>query len=90
MGGNVEYCPVGSKTNARYEEVPDAGHWYDGIMTQGLIGEYLTNISSKPPFTAPITRSFVIANPREMGQRGGIKVEQLISWKKYLPRNTEV
>jgi len=90
IGGNVEYYLMGSETNRRYEEVPNAGHWYDGIMTQGLIGEFLTTISSNPPFTAPTTRSFLIANPREMGQRGGIKVDQLVSWKTYLLRNTEV
>jgi hypothetical protein len=78
-GGNIEYFPRGPEINGRFEEVPGAGHWYDGIMTQGLIGEYLRNISSKSPFTTPVTESFVIANPREMGQRGDIKVEQLIS-----------
>lgn len=52
-------------------------------MAEGLIGEYLSDVSSRAPFTTPVTKSFVVANPREMGPRGGIKVEQLISWKRY-------
>lgn len=71
------YCP----TNLRLEEVSGGGHWFDDIMTHGQVGHFLRNMSAINPFVRPVTKRFVIANPREMGQRGDIKVEQLISWQ---------
>jgi hypothetical protein len=63
------------------DEVVGGGHWFDGVMTKGQVGDFLRNISAASPFVSRVTKRFVVANPREMGQRGGIKVEQLISWQ---------
>jgi hypothetical protein len=57
-------------------------------MTSGSVGQFLDNVSSAHPFIRPLSTSFLIANPREMGQRGDIKVEQLISWRRYLSQGT--
>jgi hypothetical protein len=70
-------------TDERYDEVPGAGHWFDGVMTSGHVGQFLRKYTTGPPFPRPLTQSFVIANPREMGERGDIQVEQLISWQTY-------
>jgi hypothetical protein len=83
-GGNITFITIVAGLNIRYDEVPGAGHWFDGIMTSGTVGHFLRNVSSVHPFFRPITKSFLIANPREMGQRGDIKVEQLISWQRYM------
>ena len=82
-GGNVTYDFFRCRANERIDEVPDGGHWFDRIMTQGEVGDFLRKMSAANPFIRPVTKRFVIANPREMGQRGGIKVEQLVSWQRF-------
>lgn len=67
--------------NSSFEEVPSSGHWFDNIMTHGKVGDFLRNVSAINPFIRPVSKRFLVANPREMGQRGTIKVEQLISWQ---------
>jgi hypothetical protein len=52
-------------------------------MTDGQVGEFIRNMSTTSPIVKPITKRFLIANPREMDQRGNIKVEQLMSWQTY-------
>ena len=52
-------------------------------MTHGQVGDFLRTMSTINPFVRPMTKRFVIANPREMGQRGGIRVEQLVSPERY-------
>ena len=74
---------LSQNANDWLDEVPGGGHWFDGIMTEGEVGNFLRNMSAINPFIRPLTKRFVVANPREMGQRGGIKVEQLISWQRY-------
>jgi hypothetical protein len=82
-GGNISFF-FRFWADGRYEEVPGAGHWFDGVMTSGKVGEFFRNLSNTyeyPGIPRAVTRAFVIANPREMGERGDIKVEQLISWQ---------
>jgi hypothetical protein len=71
------------RSNQRFDEVPGSGHWFDNIMTEGSVGNFLRNMTSEYPFERPTTHRFVVANPREMGFRGGIKVEQLLSPAEY-------
>jgi hypothetical protein len=83
MGGNISFILI-LLSDVRYEEVPGAGHWFDGVMTSGKISEFFQNLANTyeyPGIPRAITKTFVIANPREMGERGDIKVEQLISWQ---------
>jgi hypothetical protein len=82
QGGNISCVPM-FEVDDRLDEVPGAGHWFDGVMTSGSVGEFLRNVSSIRGFPRPVTKSFVIANPREMGERGDIQVEQLMSWQTF-------
>jgi len=52
-------------------------------MTEGSVGDFLRNMTSKYPFERSTSSRFVVVNPREMGSRGGIKVEQLLSPVEY-------
>ena len=81
-GGNVRYAILLTCLIQSFEEIPGGEHWFDGIMTHGLVGDFLQNVSRINPFISRVTKRFLIANPREMSQRGGIKVEQLISLEK--------
>jgi len=48
-------------------------------MTEGSVGDFLRNMTSEYPFDRFTSNRFAVTNPREMGSRGGIKVEQLLS-----------
>lgn len=78
----MTYMSLNHNANMRLDEVPGGGHWFDGIMTQGEVGNFLRDMTAINPWIRPLTKRFVIANPREMGERGGIKVEQLVSWQR--------
>jgi len=79
----LRICPLVTTLIVRLDEVSGSGHWFDGIMTQGEVGDFLRNMTAINPWIRPLTKKFVIANPHKMGQRGGIKVEQLVSWQTY-------
>lgn len=70
---------------SEYVELPGAGHWFDGVMTTGPLRdfyEYHLDKHRTPP-ALPMQFSIVVANPAEMGSRGGIVVDQLIAPEKY-------
>ncbi|KAF8468375.1 hypothetical protein BDZ91DRAFT_695632 [Kalaharituber pfeilii] len=62
-----------------YIEFPGRAHWWDGVMTDGDIPSFLNYyIDAKPEIPVlPSAFRIVIANPADMGARGGIIVEQL-------------
>lgn len=70
---------------SEYVELQGAGHWFDGVMTTGPLREfyeyYLAKSRSLPAL--PMHFSIVVANPAEMGSRGGIVVDQLIAPEKH-------
>lgn len=64
-----------------YIEMPGKGHWFDGIMTTSLLREFYVQVLGKNEIgpERPPRFSMVVANPGDMGSRGGIIVDQLES-----------
>lgn len=63
-----------------YVELKGKSHWFDGVMTTvPLLGFY--DILGREAGWAKLPQDFtiMIANPAEMGARGGLVVDQLIS-----------
>jgi hypothetical protein len=66
-----------------YDEVPTKGHWFDGILSDKLIQDFLDSILDKnknpnldmPPFPANFTLTTM--NPFSTGTKGGIRILQL-------------
>lgn len=71
----------GSNNDARQEyiELKDKNHWFNGVMTTQPLREFYQNILGGGSDLPQLPRSFtiVIANPADMGSRGGIIVDQL-------------
>ena len=64
----------------QYVELKGKGHWYEGVMTtEPLLGLYA--ILGREAAWAQLPQKFttIIANPADMGARGGLLVDQLIS-----------
>ena len=67
-----------SETTTRYSELQGKGHWYDGMMTTEPLRKFYEKILKDPkPPALPLHFSIIIANPAEMGPKGGLIVEQL-------------
>ena len=70
-----------SNNDARQEyiELKDKNHWYDGVMTSQPLREFYQNILGGGSDIPQLPRNFtlVIANPADMGPRGGLIVDQL-------------
>ncbi|KAJ6262170.1 hypothetical protein Dda_2975 [Drechslerella dactyloides] len=66
--------------NIGYNELPRTGHWFDGIMTYGAMGDFLSDFFRKPRTLAPLNRSFAVVtgNPGAMSSRGGLRILQLL------------
>lgn len=63
-----------------YIELKGKNHWFDGVMTTApLLGFY--DILGQEADWAKVPQEFtlIIANPAEMGERGGLLVDQFIS-----------
>jgi len=60
-------------------EVEGGGHWFDGIMTSGDVGDFLAGHTMMhtplPPF--PESYTVVTLNPASSGARGGLVIQQL-------------
>lgn len=65
---------------SEYQEVPGRDHWWEGVATQGRLPElYKEHLEENPAIPElPQEFSIVVANPADMGSRGGIKVDQLL------------
>ncbi|MCJ1244305.1 hypothetical protein MMC30_001503, partial [Trapelia coarctata] len=66
---------------SRFVELAGEGHWFDGIMTTEPLRDFYRNISKNDAVETalPNTFSIVVPNSGDMGSRGGILVDQLIS-----------
>ena len=64
-----------------YIELPDKGHWYDGVMTTSPLRDFYNHILNDESLMPYIPRCFsmVVRNPGDMGSRHGLVVDQLIS-----------
>ncbi len=67
----------------QYVELKGESHWFDGVMTTAPLLEFYGLLGREAEW-AKLPRNFtiVIANPAEMGARGGLLVDQLISPEK--------
>ena len=62
-----------------YIELKDRNHWFDGVMSTQPLREFYRNILGGDSDLPQLPESFsiVIANPADMGSRGGLIVDQL-------------
>ena len=67
--------------SSRYVELVGKGHWFDGIMTTKPLRDFYHNISRDDTVMTQLPDTFLITVPNsgDMGSRGGIIVDQLIS-----------
>lgn len=68
-----------STKSSSYVELKGKGHWFDGVMSTPQLRDFYADILDlKAEMPAlPQTFSIAIANPADMGPRGGLKVDQL-------------
>ena len=65
---------------SRYVELEGKGHWYDGVMTTPNLEQFLDNVLKDADYPQlPLHFNIVIANPADMGPRGGLSVDRLIN-----------
>ncbi|KKZ60834.1 hypothetical protein EMCG_04482 [[Emmonsia] crescens] len=72
--------------HSEYHELPEKGHWFDGVLTTPPLLDFYSRHTSHPPSSdhlLPEKFSFFIPNSGDMGSRGGIMVDQLTSPDKY-------
>ena len=64
-----------------YVEMAGKGHWYDGVMTTPPLKAFYNYCLAGEARRAELPRQFqiVVADPADMGPRGGLKVDQLLT-----------
>lgn len=69
-----------------YWEIPHKGHWWEGVMTDSRLPEFLRHHLNDKPVVPELPDKFslVVANPADMGSRGGIIVDQLEEPDRYV------
>ena len=69
-----------SDSNSEYHELPGKGHWFDGTMVSTPMRTFYDRIGDVE-FLPVLPGRFktVVPHSADMGSRGGIKVDQLIS-----------
>ncbi len=68
----------------QYVELKGDSHWFDGAMTTAPLLEFYGLLEREAEWAKlPQNFTIVIANPGEMGARGGLMVDQLISPEKF-------
>ena len=69
----------GDQRSSKYVELRDRGHWFDGVMTTAPLAMFYNDIlaNGSGVSTLPKKFSIVVANPAEMGSRGGLTIDQL-------------
>lgn len=64
----------------RYVELKGKNHWYDGVMTTIPLLEFYDILGREADWAKlPQKFTIIIANPADMGARGGLLVDQLLS-----------
>lgn len=68
-----------STASAAYVELKDKGHWFDGVMSTLPLREFYAAILNPQAGLPALPQCFsiVVANPADMGSRGGLVVDQL-------------
>ena len=70
-----------SNGSSRYVELEGKGHWFDGVMTSDSLQDFYDDVLRRKASTAilPDIFDFVVPNSGDLGSKGGIHVDQLIS-----------
>lgn len=68
-----------ANSSSEYFELDGEGHWFDGVMTTKHLREFYEEQVQRTtnPAEALEVFSIVVANPGDMGFKGGIRVTQL-------------
>ena len=66
-------------TSSNYYELPSAGHWFDEVMTTSQLKSFYREQTAKNETLSRNATTFdiVVADPGDMGSKGGIRVLQL-------------
>ena len=63
-----------------YSEMKDEGHWYEGIMTTPGLIRFYENVLKEPSIPClPKCFTIVVADAADLGSRGGIQVDALVT-----------
>ncbi|KAF3918867.1 hypothetical protein ABW20_dc0102959 [Dactylellina cionopaga] len=83
--------PVGLE-NPGYNELPRTGHWFDGIMTYGPMGSFLSRFFEKARVVPQLGPNFTVVtgNPGAMTSRGGVRTVQLLDPGMFSRMNVEI
>jgi hypothetical protein len=76
-----------SNWSSDYWEMAGRGHWWEGVMTDGGLPEFLSrylndDIPSLPD--VPHEFSLIVGNPGDTGPKGGIAIDQLEEPDRYI------
>ncbi len=66
---------------SKYIELPDQGHWFDGVMATGPLREFYTSVLDADTASRHIPKDFkfCVPNSGDIGYRAGILADQLES-----------
>ena len=71
---------MNTDSDHQYVELEGKGHWFDGVMTTAPLLKFYDILGREADGPRlPQEFTIVIANPAEMGARGGLIVDQLIN-----------
>lgn len=78
---NQLIAQTGSGWLCNYVELQGKGHWYDGVMATAPLRKFYTDLLTGDAEWPELPQSFtiVVANPADMGSRGGLAVDQLMA-----------
>ena len=72
---------VAPDISTKYVELESKDHWFDGVMSTPSLAKFYADLLGDPAGWPELPRKFaiIVANPSNMGPRGGLAVDQLIS-----------
>ena len=81
-GDDLQLLTLFAVITCSYEEVPDASHWFDGILSSPFVERFLAEHSPiesdrYPPVYPTEGFELVVANPDEQGSKRGFRITQL-------------
>ncbi|KAI0558415.1 hypothetical protein FGB62_212g03 [Gracilaria domingensis] len=64
----------------RLDEVPNEGHWFDGVVDDDALQPFLTrHLAAQHKPRLPVAFSVMTMNPGTSGSRGGLRIRQLLT-----------
>ena len=81
---------MNTHSDHQYVELEGKGHWFDGVMTTAPLLEFYDILGRKADRPRlPEEFTIMIANPADMGARGGLIVDQLLNPDQFGRINVE-